>query len=1008
VSLRLSLAAAALAAVALGPAPAAEPTPERLLQDVRSLHADVSGAVALKQVTIELGPASMEVERGILVPARTAGGRALELVFVGQARVRLEAPDAIEAGQLELFTGGRSLEAPVEEAVLVLADDRAVEALLSHPAPRELRAELAARIAAVHASWRDGAERRRAGVEASLFRSLAGDAAFARYFAVFCRSFELGEFVIEFDPEDVESVTLAAFRPVKLEGWDRARLRHQIRVQQRKERWLDVRLEDLGSWDIWLSTAWAPDGGPPLAAGVGFETTHYEIEATIRKDRMWLDARARLDLDVAAPGRRVVRLELFPDLVVRRIADGSGRELFFFRSGDQLLVYLPQPPRAGERIALEIDYDGRALHWVRSGVFDLAATSGWYPHCGSVDRATYDVTLRWPRKRQLVASGRRVAGGRDGDFAWERRRLDLPAIGFSFLVGEFVVDERQVGHVELKLAFARDPRRTLDSSTRSEVMQVAAEALEYFERTLGRYPLDELTLVTMPRGYSQSYLGFITLAESAMWPVTPPDAAARWRRATTIAHEVAHQWWGNLVGWWSYRDQWLSEGMANYSALLFHGSRPDSAAEHLALMSSGWRESLTTPTLDGRTVESLGPVVLGARLNSSRASDGYRMIVYRKGAAVLAMLARAVGEERFIAMLRSLAEAAAGRVVTTEGFLESVERMGAIDLAGFAEQFVYGTGIPEVVYSFEAVPGGHGGWAIEGQARLMAAPSYAHRVTRSAAGRWQVERLPGPRPGAGPATLVVPYLVTLDVPAHDVVGRRGQLLLGGGRSGFRIETEVEPVDLRLDPEGVILAWFYSEQRNPKRVLRYEAEELANEGRWDEAEARYREALALPAETDAAVDPLGPPPSAPRLDTRLEDLKIRLSLVRMQIGRGRMEQAETDLERIDHELSGDTANLLRVEREALRARLELQRGAFAAAHRRLRRTLQLASPERGQRPWREVLFQMQLSTERVALAEASALLTLAAFELGSADDLAWALREAKDRGVDVSAMERGGT
>jgi hypothetical protein len=366
-----------------------------------------------------------------------------------------------------------------------------------------------------------------------------------------------------------------------------------------------------------------------------------------------------------------------------------------------------------------------------------------------------------------------------------------------------------------------------------------------------------------------------------------------------------------------------------------------------------------------------------------------------------------VGEERFVSMLRSLAEAAAGHVVTTESFLESIERMSGIDLDGFAEQFVYGTGIPEVYYSFDTVPAEQGGWAIEGQARLLAAPSYAHRIARSADGRFQVERTPGPRPGAGPATLVVPYLVTVDLPTPAVV-RRGHLLLSGERAGFRIETDLEPAELKLDPDGVTLAWFYSEQRNPKRVLRYEAEDLANEGRWEEAEARYQQALAVVGETDAAVDPLGPAPTAPRRDARLEDLKIRLSLVRMRIAWGRLAVAEDDLDRIDRELAAEKLDLMHVERDTLRARIELQRGLPAAAERRLRRTLQIASPDRPHHAWNDVLLQLQLSTERMALAEATALLVVATFETGDKEDLAWALRQAKERGVDVSALEREAT
>ncbi len=120
---------------------AAAVEPAELLSQIRSTTPDGSSAVSVREVEIEIGPALFEIERGILVPAKTSQGRMIELIFVGHARFHLEAPDDIEAGQLELFTGERSLEAPVEEAVLVLSDEAALDRLLATAVPRNLRTE---------------------------------------------------------------------------------------------------------------------------------------------------------------------------------------------------------------------------------------------------------------------------------------------------------------------------------------------------------------------------------------------------------------------------------------------------------------------------------------------------------------------------------------------------------------------------------------------------------------------------------------------------------------------------------------------------------------------------------------------------------------------------------------------------------------------------------------------------------------------------------------------------
>jgi hypothetical protein len=1007
---RRALRAACAVVWLAGCASASAIEPAELLAGIRSPVLAPDRAVSLRSVELEMGPGVFEVRQGILFPGKAIAGRTVELVFIGQARFRLDPPDDIEAGQLELFTGERSLDAPVEEAVLVMANEDAVAELLKRPPPREVRPELLERAERIHRRWLDRTERRAAGIESAQFKLLVGDEAFQQYFALWAHSFDLGDFVYQLDPEEQEQITLASFRPLELTRWERLRMKHELRVHQRKGRWLDVRVEDLGSWDVWLSMSWTPSQGPPLPGTVGFESEHYELDITLARGGLKLDGKARLGLAVETGGRRVVRLELARDLRVSSVVDDSGRDLFFFRTGDETVVLLPEPSVAGDHLRLEVAYEGRALEWVARGSFTLQDSSLWYPHCGTVDRATYDVTLRWPRKFDVVASGRLVASGHDGRYRWERRRLDLPAIAFSFAMGDYVIDRGRSGDTEITLAFGRVPKGRITPQLRARTMETVSDALEYFEGAFGDYPLEEITLVTVPRRFSQSFLGFITLADSLIKDPDPLGASASWTRDTTIAHELAHQWWGNAVGWWSYRDQWLSEGMANYSALLYDGKKTG-AADRLALMSAGWRESLSKTTIEGRTLESLGPIVLGNRLNSSRAHNGYRSIVYRKGAVVLAMLARAVGEDRFLQMLHSLADAAQHKVLTTETFIMAVERMSGMELEGFSRQYVYGTGIPEVYYGYDFEGEDDGRWAVRGEARLIFTPRYRYEIVHTD-GAWDVLRRKWPTPESGPTTLMVPYEVTVEVEADgDPAARgrsprqrqRGQLTLLGREDEFRIETDERPVEVRLDPRGEILAWFYSARGHPKRFLHHQAEDLAAAGELNSAESRYFEALDSPGEADTR-DPLSDRPVETAVRGRVQDLRIRLGLARLYMDQGRDGEAEAALDRIDRELENGDRRIFRMQRDALRSRLEILRGEYEPAYRRLKKTLRLASPRRVRVPWRNLILQLQLNTERAAVTEAYTLLAIAARETGNRDAFDWALHESRGRGVDVSLLE----
>lgn len=348
----------------------------------------------------------------------------------------------------------------------------------------------------------------------------------------------------------------------------------------------------------------------------------------------------------------------------------EGGELFLHQDRGRILVLLPEAPAAGETVTVELRYGGEVIEKLDTKSFLLRDTLSWYPHAGTVDRARYDVTL----------------------------------------------------HVDLL-------SESLLRASREELLQAVIDTLAYFEESFGPYPLDELTVVTAPRLFSQSLLGYVTLSSVMVSDELAWLGFEDYR--TVIAHEIAHQWWGHQVGWKSYRDQWISEAAANYSAVLFARNRLKLAGHRGP--TARWQSALTSTTEDGRSLESVGPVVLGQRLVSTRGEGAYEPIVYRKGAVVLDMLARTWGEENFVKLLRAIVEAASFRPISTEDFLALIERVTGHDMNPFARQFIYGTGLPEVYYSYSFEESPNGGWTVAGRAaeageafrRALAAPTFA-------------------------------------------------------------------------------------------------------------------------------------------------------------------------------------------------------------------------------------------------------------------------------------------
>ena len=177
----------------------------------------------------------------------------------------------------------------------------------------------------------------------------------------------------------------------------------------------------------------------------------------------------------------------------------------------------------------------------------------------------------------------------------------------------------------------------------------ASDILKFYTSILGDAPYDSFTLAItegeLPGGHSPAYFALLTQP----LPTTPyvwsnDPVAFQGYPSFFIAHEIAHQWWGQAVGWKNYHEQWLSEGFAQYFAAMY--AEKERGADTFA----GVIRQMRRWSIE---MSSQGPVYLGYRLGHIR-SEGrvFRALVYNKGAMVLHMLRRLVGDEAFFAGLR--------------------------------------------------------------------------------------------------------------------------------------------------------------------------------------------------------------------------------------------------------------------------------------------------------------------------------------------------------------------
>jgi hypothetical protein len=1008
----LVLAVMATAGISLS----AEQPVADLVEQIRSARLDSARAVDVEALEIDMGLARMRLVEGVLIPAAPVGGRTLEILFSGRASFEIEPPDEVEAQQLELFTDRERLDVDVTDAVLLIGNEAIVNELLEGKPQADLGADAVERAETSFGEWVEGAERRGFGGEGALFKAALGDEPAQRSFLAWVRSEEMDDFYYRLDPFLVEQVELGQFVAAELDEIDQHQIEKFIRKSRREGRYSQLRLAELGDWNTWISAAQRDASGEAQPGSEGFEPEHYVLEVELAKGETDIDGRTRIDLLCGSDGRRVVTLELFSDLEVRSVRDGDGRDLEWFRDDEYVHVALAETIGAGKRFSLDVEYGGVILDELDKGIYRMRDTVSWYPHVGTYDRATYEATLRWPKKYELLASGRIVDQGEEGGFAWQERVLDIPVFGFSFEYGAYDVRTTRAGHVDLTVAFSK-MESNWDTGVKEEVLEKLAEALQFLEEQFGAYPLDHLTVATVPRGFSQGLLSFVTLAHGLV--ATPRGyrvylssvSARKQQRLETIAHELSHQWWGNMVGWYNYRDQWLSEALADFSATSFVAAQKKRSSVYLAQHARGWKRAVNTETEDGRSLESLGPVVLGHRLQSSYSRQAYSAVVYDKGSVVFSMLARSLGQEPFSEMLKTLAGAVQNRAIDTETFLMAIERMSGVELDEFAQQFIYGTGVPEVYYRYR-IKQSDEGWLIEGAARQIAVAHYRYELVEDDGDKWNVVRERIPDVDVAGRFLVVPFQIALEerraeegkkggASTRTERGLGGQLLLEGETTEFSIPISEEPRLFWLDQRGEVLAMFYGENHRPKRVLRYKAMELTGE----DAEATLHEALSAALYSEAGLREIDLPPKELERLSRLQDAAILLELSELYLNQGRDVEARQAFDRAEDNLGGLDKRRYRVTRMMLECRFDIRESDFKSAYQRLSKNLALDFGRSSEDTVFDRARRKKFASGWRMDGDAYALLALSAFKTDHVQVARVALEEAEERGCDMTALRK---
>ena len=455
----------------------------------------------------------------------------------------------------------------------------------------------------------------------------------------------------------------------------------------------------------------------------------------------FLTSLATVEIQAQQDGVAVIPLDLYPTLRVSKVETEKGEQLDFVQENKDddpdFGVVLAHPLKKGESATLRITYGGKDVVFNEgSGNYYPVAREDWYPNSsqGLGDYATYRMLFHVPKGLELIATGKKVNESTEGKITtteW-KTEVPLPVVGFS--LGMF-------SRKEARFEYPSGGGLTIDAYANKELPDFVAPlanqglgslnttlmlgdelnqgqaATQIYTNYFGQLPFPQISLTQQSAcNYGQSWpmlvylpiCGFLDPTQQHFLGLSSEDMY--WRVVTP--HEVAHQWWGQTVGFRSYRDQWMSEGFADASASIFLQATRPKPDDYLEFWKTE-RKLITEKNQFGFRAVDVGPVTMGRRLSSPKAGwNIYQSLVYPKGAYILHMIRMMMwspkdGDSRFKETMHDFANSYRLQAATTEDFKAMVEKHmnQMMDLDGnhkmdwFFNQYVYGIDLP--AYHFE-------------------------------------------------------------------------------------------------------------------------------------------------------------------------------------------------------------------------------------------------------------------------------------------------------------------
>lgn len=367
------------------------------------------------------------------------------------------------------------------------------------------------------------------------------------------------------------------------------------------------------------------------------------------------------------------------DLIIDAVRENRAVQKFL-RSDRHLKVSLSRPAKANEKREIEIEYHGTPRRGIRffperAQVYTVFSTSQWLVCLDAPDdKATLRLKLIVPANFNTVANGRLAAHyglmGNKIVYEW-RQAIPVPTYTFGFAAGRFRTLTEKHGRVQLRYLATQ-----FSATELLRIFRDTADMIGFYEERAGvRYADSTYTQVLAAGGVEQEMSGFTVMRESY-----GREVLANEHDVWLGAHELAHQWWGNMVTCRNWNHFWLNEGIATFMTAAYKEHRfgrkeylreiEANRVSYQKVRDAGKDRSLVFPDWSNPTAED-------------------RTLVYDKGAYVLHVLREELGERDFWAGIRQYTRMYFGKSVTTPDFQRAMEHASGKNLTDFFTKWVY-------------------------------------------------------------------------------------------------------------------------------------------------------------------------------------------------------------------------------------------------------------------------------------------------------------------------------